>query len=63
MIVKKPTFEAFATKQSGDRTRWIKIGAAWPHKESGGMNIQFDALPVDGRVVLLPVKDKQTELE
>jgi len=34
--------------------RWTKIGAAFPHKEGPGFNVELKALPLDGRVILLP---------
>ena len=34
--------------------RWTKIGAAFPHKEGVGFNIELKAFPVDGRLVALP---------
>jgi hypothetical protein len=34
--------------------KWTKIGAAFPHKEGIGFNIELKAFPVDGRLVVLP---------
>jgi hypothetical protein len=34
--------------------RWTKIGAAFPHKEGIGFNIELKAFPLDGRLVALP---------
>ena len=34
--------------------RWTKIGAAFPHKEGVGFNIELKAFPIDGRLVALP---------
>jgi len=34
--------------------RWTKIGAAFPHKEGVGFNIELKAFPIDGRLVVLP---------
>jgi hypothetical protein len=34
--------------------RWTKVGAAFPHKEGPGLNIELSAIPLDGRLVLLP---------
>jgi hypothetical protein len=34
--------------------RWTKIGAAFPHKEGAGFNVELKAFPVDGRLVVLP---------
>ena len=34
--------------------RWTKVGAAFPHKEGSGLNIELSAIPLDGRLVVLP---------
>jgi len=34
--------------------RWTKIGAAFPHKEGIGFNIELKAFPIDGHLVALP---------
>jgi hypothetical protein len=34
--------------------KWTRIGAAFPHKEGVGFNIELKAFPVDGRLVVLP---------
>lgn len=56
-----PAFNVFTVVDRG-RNRdpfWLKIGAAWPHKSGDrkGYNITLDALPVDGKLVLLEPKD------
>ena len=33
---------------------WTRIGAAFPPKEGPGLNVELRALPIDGRIVLLP---------
>jgi hypothetical protein len=33
---------------------WTRIGAAFPHKEGPGFNIELRSIPLDGRIVLLP---------
>jgi hypothetical protein len=33
--------------------RWTKIGAAFPHKDGIGFNIELKAFPIDGRLVAL----------
>ncbi len=39
--------------REGDKSAiWTKIGAAWPHQDDKGFNIQLSALPLDGRIVL-----------
>jgi hypothetical protein len=37
--------------------RWIKVGAAFPHKEGPGFSIELSAIPLDGRLVILPLDD------
>jgi hypothetical protein len=34
--------------------RWMKIGAAFPHKDGIGFSIELKAFPIDGRLVVLP---------
>jgi hypothetical protein len=36
---------------------WTRIGAAFPHKEGPGFNIELKSIPLDGRIVLLPPDD------
>lgn len=36
---------------------WCKIGSALAHNDGFGYDIQMDALPVDGRLVLRTVSD------
>lgn len=52
----QPTLIAYAVrpaKGKGQKAGWTKIGAAWPHNHGNGLNIELDAFPVDGRIVLL----------
>lgn len=40
---------------NGKKARsWTRIGAAFPHKEGTGFNIELKTIPLDGRIVLLP---------
>ncbi|HTP24416.1 MAG TPA: hypothetical protein VMK12_02000 [Anaeromyxobacteraceae bacterium] len=39
-----------------------RIGVAFP-LEKGGFNILFDALPTNGRVLLLPERERSTREE
>jgi len=56
----KPTLYAYAVKDRGRNQTaiWTKIGAAWPHGSGIGLTIELDALPVDGRIVLIEPKDE-----
>lgn len=55
-----PDFRAFTVKGEGDDAWWTRIGSAWANK-SGGFNIQLDALPIDGKIVLMPPKEEEEE--
>lgn len=52
----KPTLIAYAVKDprgAEQKAIWTRIGAAWPHEKGPGYSIRLDALPVDGRIVLV----------
>ncbi len=49
-----PTHNVFTVEDRGEGEDpfWLKIGAAWPHKDGKGFNITLSALPPDNRLVL-----------
>ena len=50
----KPALIACSVKlNDGDNPIWTRIGAAWAHKKGSGFSIQLDALPLEGRIVLV----------
>ena len=52
----KPTLIAYSVKDgrgSEPKAIWTRIGAAWAHESGPGYSIRLDALPVDGRIVLV----------
>jgi hypothetical protein len=46
--------EEYETSNGKKAKTWTRIGAAFPHREGPGFNVQLRAFPVDGRIVLLP---------
>lgn len=52
----RPSHKAFVvekfSKEGTDKSHWIEVGAAWPHKDGKGFDLNLKALPVDGRIVL-----------
>lgn len=49
---------------NGKKARsWTRIGAAFPHKEGPGFNIELKTIPLDGRIVLLPPDDSSDASE
>ena len=59
----KPTLIAYTVKNRGKNKKpiWTRIGAAWPHDEGKGLSIELEALPVDGRLVLIEPKADETQ--
>jgi hypothetical protein len=50
----KPSHIAYQVRDGKDGKKgfWTRIGSVWSHNDGKGFNIQLDALPVDGRIVL-----------
>ena len=46
--------ENYADPKGTPATQWLKVGVAFPHKTGPGMTLQLRALPVDGKLVVLP---------
>jgi hypothetical protein len=57
-----PVLIAYAVKRyaTGKRPVWTRIGAAWPHEQGAGLTLLLDALPRDGRIILLE-RDEQDD--
>ncbi len=47
------------TRGGKQSTAWIRGGAAFPHKDGVGLNIHLDVLPMDGKLVVLPPRDRE----
>ena len=65
----KPTLIAYSVKDMKDargaeqKAIWTRIGAAWAHEHGPGYSIRLDALPIDGRIVLVePSEPKPGDL-
>jgi hypothetical protein len=50
-----PVLIAYAVKRSasGKHSSWTRIGSAYPHETGAGLTVILDAIPPDGRVILL----------
>jgi hypothetical protein len=44
--------------REGGEAFWTRIGAAWPHKDGNGFNIQIEAVPLDGHITLRTASEK-----
>lgn len=52
-LVTYPAEQCEAGNRRKGRSR-TRIGAAFPHKEGPGFNVELKSIPLDGRIVLLP---------
>lgn len=53
-----PVLIAYTVKdRTSDRDAvWLRIGVAFPHDKGSGLTVLLDALPMDGRIVLVEPK-------
>lgn len=57
---KAPTHTAYQVRDSkGSKGFWTRIGSAWPHQDGKGFNIQLDAVPLDGRIIIRVATEKK----
>lgn len=47
----------FERENRSNGTSWTKVGVAFPHRDGIGFNIELEAFPRDGRLVVLPPRD------
>lgn len=59
----RPAFDAYVVDGDGKEAYWSKIGAAWPHDDGKGYNLQLTAIPVNGRVALRVPREKRESEE
>jgi hypothetical protein len=56
---KSPTHIAYHVRnREGSEGFWTRIGAAWPHADGNGFNIQLETYPLDGRITLRAASEK-----
>jgi hypothetical protein len=49
---RQPTHRLYRVNGDGKAAIWTPIGAAWPNKDGKGFNLNCDAVPLTGRIVL-----------
>ncbi|MFM9850237.1 MAG: hypothetical protein ACKVP3_24155 [Hyphomicrobiaceae bacterium] len=59
---KPPALIAWHVAVRGEKSFWTRIGAAWDHKDGGGLTLQLDLVPViAGRIVLRAPAEENAE--
>ena len=58
-----PSHNVFTVEDRGENEDpfWLKIGAAWAHKDGKGFNITLSAFPPDNRLVLRVPSETEEE--
>lgn len=60
-VSKSPTHFAYQLREGKGKSYWTRIGAAWPHQDGKGFNIQIDSVPLDGKITLRIASEKKEE--
>ena len=60
-----PKLYAYTIKErgKGKDAIWTRIGVAFAHEKSGGFTVELNALPLDGKIVLMPPKAAEANAE
>ena len=57
---KKPDFRVFVSTERDGNTYYHEVGAAW-RVANDGISIKLHALPVDGSLVLFPLRAREED--
>jgi len=50
---KSPSHVVYQVRdREGGKGFFTRIGAAWPHRDGKGFNVQIESVPLDGRLTL-----------
>jgi hypothetical protein len=56
------TVKELEAKDGGEAKKlWVRIGTCVPHKKGEGFNLYLDALPIDGKLVVMPIEKAEQE--
>lgn len=57
---KAPSHIAYMVRdREGQKSIWTRIGAIWPHKDGNGFNLDVEAVPLSGRIVIRVATEKK----
>ena len=60
-MANQPDLIAYRAVERGEgESHFVRVGAAWKNRREG-FNVRLDALPVDGKLVLLPPRQRDDE--
>jgi hypothetical protein len=56
---KSPSHHVYHVRDGKDKGYFTKVGAAWPHRDGNGFNLQIEFVPLDGRLTLRIASEKK----
>ena len=59
----KKKFNVVTVKEVGEKSYYTRIGVAFPLEKSPGFSVLFDALPTNGRVLIVPERGEAASEE
>ncbi len=60
----RPDFIAYMTVETGrDKTHWKEVGVAFWNRNQESMTVRLNALPLSGKVILMPPKPRESPEE
>ena len=60
---RKPTHRLYVVTGEGEKANWNEIGAAWPNRDGEGFSLSLTAIPLNGRIVMRTISEKQADQE
>ena len=60
---RQPTHLIWQVIGENDKARWIRVGAAWTHKDGKGLMLKFDAYPVVGHIAIREISEQVKSAE
>lgn len=61
LIGSKPTHRLYRVIGEGKASSWTPIGAAWPNRDGEGYSITCDAVPLQGRIVMRRINERDRD--
>ena len=55
----RPAFRLYSVTGESKSARWTDIGVAWPTRDGKGFSLNLNALPLNGRIVMREVTEKE----
>ena len=59
--MKQPDYVAYSVVEGNGQTRWRGVGVAFKGRDKDSLTVLLDAVPLSGKVVLMPPKERDSE--